>query len=75
MRITFFLVGPGSSLGTSANYVIATPGSIFSAADASYGYFPDCGVTFLLSRVNQKYEGLGTFLGLTGGQVRSSDLV
>ncbi|KAL9653688.1 hypothetical protein ABK040_009162 [Willaertia magna] len=69
------MIGPGVALGAFANYSVATPGSIFACPEVSYGYFPDCGTTFLLSNMNKKYPGLGTFIGLTGTQIHSSDLV
>jgi enoyl-CoA hydratase/carnithine racemase len=69
------MISGGAGIGAYADYTVATPGSVFSAPDCSFGFFPDNGNCFLLSRVDQKFPGMGTFLALTGASLAADDLI
>jgi enoyl-CoA hydratase/carnithine racemase len=65
----------GTGIGSYTNYAVATEGSEFSVPENFYGFFPDNANLYLLSKLNQKYPGLGTFLALTGSTLTGSDLM
>lgn len=67
--------GSGAGVGCFADYVISNPGTKFATPEVSYGYMPDAGNIFLLKKVDQKFPGLGMFLGLTGAQIKGTDLI
>lgn len=69
------MMGAGATIGIHGNYALVTPGAAFATPEVSYGYLPDCGNTFNLSLIDAKYPGAGTFIGITGSIIRSTDLL
>ncbi|RKO99632.1 hypothetical protein CXG81DRAFT_5398, partial [Caulochytrium protostelioides] len=67
--ITF---GGGVGLACHAPFRIATEKTVFAMPECGIGLFPDVGGTFLLSRLDGE---LGTYLGLTGQQLKGEDVV
>lgn len=70
-----FLAGGGSGIGAYSDYVLVNEGSTYSVPECSYGFFPDNANCYLLSKINEKHPGLGTFLALTGAEVKGKDLM
>lgn len=67
--------GSGAGVGCFADFVISNPGTKYATPEVSYGYMPDSGNVFLLKKIDQKFPGVGMFLGLTGAQIKGFDLV
>lgn len=67
--------GAGAGVGCVSDFVIANPGTKYATPEVSYGYIPDAGNTFLLKKVDNKFPGVGVFLGLTGAQIKGFDLI
>eukprot|EP01080_Neovahlkampfia_damariscottae_P000607 gene607-8111_t len=65
----------GAALGSFNDYSVVTDGSEFSVPENYFGFYPDNGNLFLLSKVNKKYPGVGTFLALTGSKIDSTDMI
>jgi enoyl-CoA hydratase/carnithine racemase len=69
------MIGAGATMGMHANYSIVTPGAVYATPEVSYGYVPDCGNSFNLSVIDRQHPGVGTFIGMTGSVIRSTDLL
>jgi 3-hydroxyisobutyryl-CoA hydrolase len=65
-------LGNASTIGLLANCSIATNTSIFNIPETSFGYIPDAGLPFALSRTG--IRGLGEFLAVSGHTLRGADL-
>lgn len=66
------VVGGGFSLGGHGMFCVATDRTVFSMPEANFGYLPDVGSSFYLSRLDGQ---LGVYLGLTGKSLKGMDLV
>eukprot|EP00817_Percolomonadidae_sp_ATCC50343_P000924 CAMPEP_0117425248 /NCGR_PEP_ID=MMETSP0758-20121206/5553_1 /TAXON_ID=63605 /ORGANISM="Percolomonas cosmopolitus, Strain AE-1 (ATCC 50343)" /LENGTH=287 /DNA_ID=CAMNT_0005209609 /DNA_START=415 /DNA_END=1275 /DNA_ORIENTATION=+ len=58
-----------------ADHIVATPGALYSCVDPILGMIPEGGQTFFLAHLNAKHPGLGTFLALTGYELKANDLM
>ena len=67
------VLGNASNLGLLANCSMATESSIFTIPEPSFGYIPDAGLPFALSRTG--FRGLGEFLAVSGHTLRGQDLL
>lgn len=66
------LAGGGSSLPQLLAFKIATENTIVSAPECKIGHFCDASNSFSLSQL----EGyLGTYLALTGDQIKAEDVL
>ncbi|MFN3212489.1 MAG: enoyl-CoA hydratase/isomerase family protein [Henriciella sp.] len=64
--------GSGAGLSTLASHQVATENTLFALPETGMGWFPGCGATWFLP----KLEGeLGTWLALTGARLRGEDVV
>jgi len=64
--------GAGATLGASVNTRVATQYSTFSSRETAEGRVPECGSSYVLSRMP---GNVGTFLALTGAEIHDFDLV
>lgn len=60
-----------SAFAMSSKYRIATEKTIFATAEATFGYFNDCGASFYLPRLDKNF---GIYLGMTGEKVFGFDV-
>ncbi|KAJ2524898.1 3-hydroxyisobutyryl-CoA hydrolase [Coemansia sp. RSA 2049] len=67
-----YTMGGGVGLSVHAPFRVATESSVFAMPETKIGFFPDVGATFFLSRLDGE---TGTYLGLTGQQLRGRDLL
>lgn len=63
-------VGAGAGFALHSRYRVATENTRISFPQASLGWFPDAGASYILPRLDGK---IGLFLALTGWQVRAFD--
>ena len=61
----------GAGLAFACGMRLSTVHTIFACPETSFGFIPDCGQTFHLSRLEKH---LGVYLSLTGRRVRGFDL-
>jgi enoyl-CoA hydratase/carnithine racemase len=66
------LEGAGVALLSSCNFPYSTNNSTASFPEASFGYVPDCSSIYQLTKMKGE---VGTFLALTGYEVKGSELV
>ncbi|KAG6851294.1 hypothetical protein H0H93_011730 [Arthromyces matolae] len=64
-------MGGGAGLTAYASFRIATENTIFAMPETKIGYCPDVGGNYFLSRLDGE---IGTFLALTGGEVKGRDV-
>ncbi|KAG6877739.1 hypothetical protein C0993_004556 [Termitomyces sp. T159_Od127] len=64
-------MGGGAGLAAYASFRIATENTVFSMPETKIGYCPDVGGSYFLSRLDGE---LGTYLSLTGGDVKGRDV-
>lgn len=60
-------MGGGAALGVHGMFSVATENTVFAMPEVKIGTFPDCGFSYLLSRLPDQ---LGLYLGLTGEKLR-----
>lgn len=60
-------MGGGVGLAINAPFRIATEKTVYAMPETKIGYAPDVGASYFLSRVDGE---LGTYLGLTGEDIR-----
>ncbi|XP_059285753.1 3-hydroxyisobutyryl-CoA hydrolase-like protein 5 [Lycium ferocissimum] len=65
-------VGGGASLMVPMKFSVVTEKSFCSTPEASLGFHPDCGFSYLLSRLPGR---LGEYLGLTGAKLKGKEVV
>ncbi|KAG6854712.1 hypothetical protein C0991_002425 [Blastosporella zonata] len=64
-------MGGGVGLAAYATFRIATENTVFAMPETKIGYCPDVGGNYFLSRLDGE---LGTYLALTGNEVRGRDV-
>nr|XP_040579814.1 3-hydroxyisobutyryl-CoA hydrolase, mitochondrial-like isoform X3 [Lepeophtheirus salmonis] len=64
------LMGGGIGLTIHSKYRIATESTVFSMPEVLFGFFPDTGSSWFLPRMRGE---LGTYIGMTGYQMKASD--
>lgn len=64
--------GNSSALGVHSPYRIVNEKSSFDLAQTGYGFFPDAGLSYFLSRLDGE---LGMYLALTGKTLKGTDLM
>lgn len=65
-------LGSAATIGVSSPWAVVTDRSTLAWTEVGFGFFPDAGATFFLSKL-PKY--IGTYLALTGSPIRSSNAV
>ncbi|KAJ3140446.1 hypothetical protein HK101_003479 [Irineochytrium annulatum] len=65
-------MGAGVGLAVHAPFRVVTENTVFAMPETAIGLFPDVGGSFFLPRLDGE---LGTFLGLTGGQLRGLEVM
>lgn len=69
------LLGSGACLSLFHKYVIGTEGTSYSVPDIFAGRIPNNGNLYILTKLNEKYPGFGTWLGLTGARLTVEDMI
>jgi 3-hydroxyisobutyryl-CoA hydrolase len=64
-------VGGGAGISWHGAFRIVTEKTVFAMPETAIGLIPDVGGSFFLSRMDGH---LGTFLGLTGHQLKGQDV-
>jgi enoyl-CoA hydratase len=64
------VIGSGVGLSQYGTHRVAAERYAWSMPEVRAGYFPDCGVSFVLSRLP---DGIGLYLALTGRRVHAGD--
>jgi 3-hydroxyisobutyryl-CoA hydrolase len=72
LLIIVVTVGGGVGLSINAPFRIATENTVFAMPETKIGYIPDVGASFFMSRLD---GALGTYLALTGAQVKGRDVL
>eukprot|EP00761_Pharyngomonas_kirbyi_P013146 gb/GECH01013173.1/.p1 GENE.gb/GECH01013173.1/~~gb/GECH01013173.1/.p1 ORF type:complete len:697 (+),score=192.48 gb/GECH01013173.1/:1-2091(+) len=67
--------GSGITMAAFNDFCIATYGARCDWPETSFGMCPSAGNSFILSRLNAKYRGLGTYVALTGTMIRGEDVL
>lgn len=67
--------GSGITMAAFNDFSIATPGTRCDWPEPSFGMCLSAGNSFILSRVNAKFAGLGTYAALTGTMIRGEDVM
>ncbi|KAJ2161461.1 3-hydroxyisobutyryl-CoA hydrolase [Coemansia sp. RSA 552] len=67
-----YTMGGGVGLSVHAAFRVASEQTVFAMPETKIGFFPDVGATFFLPRMDGE---TGTYLGLTGQQLRGRDLL
>ncbi|XP_059285108.1 3-hydroxyisobutyryl-CoA hydrolase-like protein 5 [Lycium ferocissimum] len=65
-------VGGGAFLMVPMKFSVVTENAFCSTPEASLGFHPDCGFSYMLSRLPGR---LGEYLGLTGAKLRGKEVV
>nr|XP_009764161.1 PREDICTED: 3-hydroxyisobutyryl-CoA hydrolase-like protein 5 isoform X2 [Nicotiana sylvestris] len=65
-------VGGGASLMVPMKFSVVTEKAFCSTPETSLGFHPDCGFSYMLSRLPGR---LGEYLGLTGAKLRGKEMV
>ncbi len=66
------IVGGGVGISVHAPFRIATEKTVFAMPETKIGLYPDVGGTFFLPRLDGQ---LGTYLGLTGHQLKGQEVL
>ncbi|XP_075098030.1 3-hydroxyisobutyryl-CoA hydrolase-like protein 5, partial [Nicotiana tabacum] len=72
VQVVLLLLGGGESLMVPMNFSVVTEKSYFSTTETRLGYHPDCGFSYMLSRLPGR---LGEYLGLTGAKLKGKEVV
>ncbi|KAG5600995.1 hypothetical protein H5410_032365 [Solanum commersonii] len=65
-------MGGGASLMTPMRFSVVTEKTVFSTPETLLGFHPDCGFSYMLSRLPGR---LGEYLGLTGARLKGKEVV
>ncbi|XP_059299065.1 3-hydroxyisobutyryl-CoA hydrolase-like protein 5 isoform X1 [Lycium ferocissimum] len=65
-------MGGGASLMVPMRFSVVTENTVFSTPEALIGFHPDCGFSYMLSRLPDR---LGEYLGLTGARLKGKEVV
>ncbi|XP_027773456.1 3-hydroxyisobutyryl-CoA hydrolase-like protein 5 isoform X2 [Solanum pennellii] len=65
-------MGGGASLMTPMKFSVVTEKTVFSTPETLIGFHPDCGFSYMLSRLSGR---LGEYLGLTGARLKGKEVV
>uniref|UniRef100_M1D190 3-hydroxyisobutyryl-CoA hydrolase n=1 Tax=Solanum tuberosum TaxID=4113 RepID=M1D190_SOLTU len=65
-------MGGGASLMTPMRFSVVTENTVFSTPETLIGFHPDCGFSYMLSRLPGR---LGEYLGLTGARLKGKEVV
>ncbi|XP_059277787.1 3-hydroxyisobutyryl-CoA hydrolase-like protein 5 [Lycium ferocissimum] len=65
-------MGGGTSLMVPMRFSVVTEKSLFSTPETRLGFHPDCGLSYMLSRLPGR---LGEYLGLTGAKLKGKEVV
>ncbi|KAH0665961.1 hypothetical protein KY285_027167 [Solanum tuberosum] len=65
-------MGGGASLMTPMKFSVVTEKTVFSTPETLLGFHPDCGFSYMLSRLPDR---LGEYLGLTGARLKGKEVV
>uniref|UniRef100_A0A1S4AZE7 3-hydroxyisobutyryl-CoA hydrolase n=1 Tax=Nicotiana tabacum TaxID=4097 RepID=A0A1S4AZE7_TOBAC len=72
VQVVLLLLGGGESLMVPMNFSVVTEKSYFSTPETRLGFHPDCGFSYMLSRLPGR---LGEYLGLTGAKLKGKEVV
>ncbi|KAM3308808.1 hypothetical protein P3S67_010552 [Capsicum chacoense] len=65
-------IGGGASLMVPMGFSVVTENTVFSTPETLLGFHPDCGFSYMLSRLHGR---LGEYLGLTGAKLKGKEVV
>ncbi|XP_055830993.1 3-hydroxyisobutyryl-CoA hydrolase-like protein 5 [Solanum dulcamara] len=65
-------MGGGASLMVPMRFSVVTEKTVFSTPETLIGFHPDCGFSYMLSRLPGR---LGEYLGLTGARLKGKEVV
>jgi 3-hydroxyisobutyryl-CoA hydrolase len=65
-------VGVGAAMALHAAFPIATEDTRISMSETGIGWFVDCGMSYIFSRLE---NNIGMYLALTGHVLNGSDLM
>jgi enoyl-CoA hydratase/carnithine racemase len=66
-----FVLGGGTGFSQACSIRVATDSTVWATPENSFGFFPDIGVSYHLSRLSP--EGLGLYLFLTGHRLNGAE--
>lgn len=67
-----YVLGGGTGFSQACNIRIATDSTVYAVPENSFGFFPDIGISYHLSRLVP--EGLGLYLYLTGHRLNGTEI-